>query len=139
MNLVVVFSLFLFGLFEVYSVKNMESWVSVRGDIVGSRLHKNGTKYYPRITYNYCYKLDCRTSNRISNNVEGGYRENIKSAEKMLGRLVGNGVVTVYVDPTDIDNVVMERKSYFIGGGVIIISLIGFIRLIIRRKSVNNN
>lgn len=125
----------IWGGWELYSAKSMDYWIPVKAEITSSKLHKSNTKYYPRITYRYCYRVECRTSRWVNNNVVGGYKSSEEAAETMLASLVGNGVVTVFVDPSDVDNVTMEKKNYFMGSALLILALINVIRLVRKSKS----
>jgi len=99
-----------FGLWQRFRELAPRKWPQIDGTIVNSTIKKQwldpGYQYVPIVEYEYSYggKAYSSSKRRAGNYASGASEE----AEAILSRYPVGGRVTVFVDPEDPDNSVLE-------------------------------
>ncbi len=127
--------IFILGLYRLSLAYSMDTWPSVKGEVIEAKLHNNSSYYLPRITYKYCYKMDCYFSKKIANDSTGQRKLSKGMAEKLMSNLVGRGFVLVYINPSNPKDSILIKVSYLSGILITLVGLVSLIRLaLIRRR-----
>jgi hypothetical protein len=110
---------FYFGMNNYKMYKASKSWPSVKGTVTESRVAIRQTEsdgkminmYYPKVVYHYFVNDTSFTNNKISFGEYGTDKR--KHANKVIGKYPVNSEVTVYYNPKNPQEAVLERKAGF--------------------------
>ncbi|HIH42313.1 TPA: DUF3592 domain-containing protein [Candidatus Woesearchaeota archaeon] len=122
-----------YGSYIIKDARHSLEWPGVEGIIIGSRIEKmesyesDGSRqvtYYPRIAYFYNISDKSFTSNRVS---FGEYwSSNIKHSEEVVAKYPLDARISVYYDPNNPENSVLEKG---LSWGIYFVLLFGLVFL----------
>ncbi len=119
-----------FGMNNLKKFSASKSWPSVKGTVTVSeidtrQMESNGkwiNMYHPQVVYNYFVKDKAYTNSKIS---FGDYATNKrKDANKVIRKYPVNSEVTVYYNPINPQEAVLQRKAGLAAYGIVAIGVL---------------